>query len=52
MIISKIIDYAEDLIFLNPMLNPLHRLPSFYYIRVFGGFFEPPTHIYKDIFTT
>ena len=23
-----------------------------YYVRVFWGFFEPPTHLRKDIFTT
>ena len=26
--------------------------PSLYYVRVFWGFFEPPTHLRKDIFTT
>ena len=26
--------------------------PSLYYVRVFQGFFEPPTHLHKDIFTT
>jgi hypothetical protein len=25
---------------------------SLYYVRVFWGFFEPPTHLRKDIFTT
>ena len=24
----------------------------FYYVRVIWGFLEPPTHLYKDIFTT
>ena len=28
------------------------RRPSLYYVRVFWGFFEPPTHLRKDIFTT
>ena len=26
--------------------------PFLYYVRVFWGFFEPPTHLRKDIFTT
>ena len=26
--------------------------PSLYYVRVFWAFFEPPTHLRKDIFTT
>ena len=26
--------------------------PFLYYVRVFLGFFEPPTHLGKDIFTT
>ena len=26
--------------------------PFLYYVRVFWGFFEPPTHLGKDIFTT
>ena len=24
--------------------------PSLYYVSVFWGFFEPPTHLRKDIF--
>ena len=26
--------------------------PFLYYVRVFWGFFEPPIHLHKDIFTT
>ena len=26
--------------------------PFLYYVRVYWGFFEPPTHLHKDIFTT
>jgi hypothetical protein len=26
--------------------------PFLYYVRVFGGFTEPPTHLRKVIFTT
>ena len=32
--------------------HKLHKGPSLYYVRVFWGFFEPPTHLRKDIFTT
>ena len=30
----------------------LPKGPFLYYVRVFWGFFEPPTHLRKDIFTT
>ena len=30
----------------------LNKEPSLYYLWVFSGFFEPPTHLRKDIFTT
>ena len=26
--------------------------PFLFYVKVFRGFFEPPTHLRKDIFTT
>ena len=29
-----------------------HKGPFLYYVRVFWGLFEPPTHLRKDIFTT
>ena len=28
------------------------RGPSLYYVRLFFGFLEPPTHLRKDIFIT
>ena len=30
----------------------MNKGPSLYYVRVFWGFFEPPTHLRKDNFTT
>ena len=30
----------------------LGKGPFLYYVRVFWGFFEPPTHLRKDVFTT
>ena len=35
----------------HPMIL-LRKGPFLYYVRVFWGFFEPPTHLRKNIFTT
>ena len=33
-------------------LEVIHLMPTLYYVRMFRGFFEPPTHLSKEIFTT
>ena len=36
----------------NAMPTYYIKGPFSYYVRVFWGFFEPPTHLHKGIFTT
>ena len=34
------------------LISKTAKGPFLYYVRVFRGFFEPPTHLRKEIFTT
>ena len=46
---------SNDRLFDNPICGETYMTckgPSLYYVRVFWGFFEPPVHLRKDIFTT